>query len=77
MTVGLQVNLRIKQSEFQSEIEWYSSIFAMAILLYLPVHYSVFLTKYGNQLSTRAYKKQFEAMYAEIHNDRENRTSTT
>lgn len=70
MAVGLQINLRIKNSEFQSSVDWYASIMALVVLLIIPLHYTVFLTKYGSQLSTRAFKKQFEAMYAEVHNHR-------
>ena len=70
MTVGIQINLRMKGSEFQSNVEWYTTIFASVILLIIPVHYTVFLTKYRSVLSSRAFKKQFEAMYAEIHSNK-------
>ena len=70
MTVALQLNLYFKNSEFQTKGELYVA-FAMGITLVLvPIVYSVFLTYYSKEITSRAMKNKWEAMYTDIHNYR-------
>ena len=70
MTVAIQINLRMKNSEYQTNLEWQSALSMGALLLLVPILYTIFLTKYSKQITSRVFKNKFESMYEEIHNYR-------
>ena len=70
MTVALQVNLRMRNSEYQTVLEYQTALTFGALLLLVPILYFMFLTKYSKQITSRKFKKKFESMYEEIHNYR-------
>ena len=68
MTVALQINLKMRNSEYQTVVEYQSALTLVALLILVPILYAIFLTKYSKQITSRKFKKRFESMYEEIHN---------
>lgn len=69
-TVAVQIGLVIKDSEFQDQMDQKAAIVLGSILIGVPIIYSIFLTVYSKEITSRSFKKKFESMYEDIHNYR-------
>lgn len=66
----MQIELVIKDSEFQEELDQKAAIAFGSFLVAVPLLYSIFLWYNSDEITSRAYKLRFEAMYEDIHNYR-------